>query len=74
MKVIELASNESVWRGLDYYKENWVKDWKQNGPDTYSGEVQGTDLYSIQLDVSHPRRSTCQSQFVKQTRRIFRRS
>lgn len=64
MSLLDLASGDSVWRGLDYYKDKRVKDWQQTGKDTYSGSVQGTKLYHIHLDLSHPRRSTCDCPFA----------
>ena len=64
MPLLDLASGNSVWRGLDYYEEKKVKDWKQIGQDLYSGTVKGTDLYHIHLDIGHPRRSTCDCPFA----------
>ena len=50
MGLIELASSNSFWRGVDYYKSNKVISWKKNDEDTYSGTVKGSDwriLYGI---------------------------
>ena len=30
-KMVELASNNSVWRGMDYYEKNKVIDWTRIG-------------------------------------------
>jgi hypothetical protein len=50
MGLIELASSNSFWRGVDYYKSNKVISWKKNDEDTYSGTVKGSNgriLYGI---------------------------
>ena len=64
MPLLDLASGNSLWRGVDYYKEDRVKDWDQKEPGTYSGTVQGTELYQVHLDIAHPRRSTCSCAFA----------
>ena len=52
MVVIDLASSKSVWRGLDYYKQNKVKSCEDNGDGTYVGVVSGngSEEYHICLD------------------------
>lgn len=62
--ILDLASSNSVWSGEKYYNEKRVVDWEQTGPETYSGTVQGTELYHIHLDLGHPRRSTCDCPFA----------
>lgn len=50
MGLIELASNNSFWRGVDYYENKKVTVWKKNDEDTYSGTVKGSNgriLYGI---------------------------
>ena len=61
MAVIDLASSKSVWRGLDYFKQNKVKSCKDNGDGTYDGVVVGggSEEYHIHLDTTHPRKSSC---------------
>ena len=61
MGLIDIASSKSVWRGLDYYKQNKVLSYEQNEDGTYEGEVQGSgkDNYHVHLDMIHPRSSTC---------------
>ena len=61
MGIIDLASSKSVWRGLDYYKQNKVKSFEPNGDGTYEGAVSGSgkEDYRIHLDMNHPRKSTC---------------
>ena len=38
MGLTEIASGNSVWRGMDYYKEKKVVSWEKTGPETYSDE------------------------------------
>ena len=61
MGLIDIASSKSVWRGLDYYKQNKVISFDQNSDGTYEGEVKGSgkDNYHVHLDMIHPRSSTC---------------
>lgn len=41
MGLIDIASGNSVWRGMDYYKDKKVVSWEKTGPATYSGIVSG---------------------------------
>ncbi len=61
MKIINIASGNSVWRGLDYYKNKKVKKYKQLDEFRYSGEVVGSnnEKYDVILDLEHPRNSKC---------------
>ena len=61
MSIIDLASNKSVWRGIDYYKENRVVSCDEKGKGIYDGKVKGSDgaEYSVHLDLNHPRKSSC---------------
>lgn len=61
MGVIDIASSKSVWRGLDYFKQNKVKSCEDNGDGTYGGSVAGSgkESYNVHLDMVHPRKSTC---------------
>ena len=67
MAVIDLASSKSVWRGLDYYKQNKVKSWEDNCDGTYDGVVvgSGNEEYHIHLDMTHPRKSSCDCPLAK---------
>jgi uncharacterized Zn finger protein len=66
MGLIEIASGNSVWRGMDYYKEKKVVSWEKTGPETYSGRVSGngTEPYIVHIDKQHPRKSTCNCPFA----------
>ena len=72
MGLIELASNNSFWRGVDYYKNDKVIAWRKNDGDTYSGTVKGSNgkLYDVNVDVEHPRKSKCSCPFAKDKRVI----
>ena len=61
MALIDLASSKSVWRGMEYYKQNKVLSCAANADGTYEGEVvgSGTDNYHVHVDLEHPRKSTC---------------
>ena len=59
MSIISSASSSSSWRGLDYYKKNKIKNLKKLNDFEYTSKVIGSETYSVYLDVSHPRRSTC---------------
>ena len=65
MGLIEVASGESVWRGMDYYKEQKVLRWEPAGYEQFDGTVQGESIYQVHLDIAHPRRSTCSCPFAK---------
>ena len=66
MGLIDIASSKSVWRGLDYYKQNKVISYEQNEDGTYDGEVSGSgkNNYHVHLDMVHPRKSTCNCPFA----------
>ena len=66
MAVIDLASSKSVWRGLEYYQQNKVLSCDDNGDGTYEGIVAGSgkDKYKVHLDMTHPRKSTCNCPFA----------
>ena len=59
MGMLEIASYNSFWRGLDYFESKQVKRLTRLSEFIYEAEVEGTDKYNIRLDVNHPRKSTC---------------
>ena len=67
MGLIEIASGNSVWRGMDYYENKKVLSWDKSGNDTYDGTVSGSDgkIYSVHIDKAHPRRSVCNCDFAE---------
>lgn len=72
MGLLEIASNNSFWRGYDYYKNGNVKSYRQIGEYRYEGEVGGSEnsIYSVMIDVEHPKRSTCNCLHAEGTRRV----
>ena len=67
MGLIEMASGNSVWRGMDYYKNKKVIAWEKSGTDTSDGKVSGsgTNKYFVHIDKAHPRKSTCNCPFAE---------
>ena len=59
MGIISLASGNSCWRGLDYYKEKRVVELNKINENEYSSFVKGTNNYNVYLDIKHPRKSSC---------------
>lgn len=41
--LIEIASNNSVWRGMDYYENKKVLSWHKAEDGTYNGVVSGQE-------------------------------
>lgn len=67
MGLIEMASGNSIWRGMDYYKNKKVIAWEKSGTDTYDGKVSGSgnNKYLVHIDKAHPRKSTCNCPFAE---------
>lgn len=72
MKVINIASSNSTWRGLDYYKEKKISSYNKIDEFRYEGKVKGSsnDIYSIFLDIEHPKKSKCDCPHAKDKRII----
>jgi len=64
MGLIEIASGNSVWRGMDYYNNKKVASVEKTSTTTYDGTVKGTKLYHVHVDLEHPRKSTCTCPFA----------
>ena len=64
IKFLQLASASSLWRGMDYFKENRVQSFSPTVVG-YDGIIIGSDLYHASIDIAHPRRSTCDCPFAK---------
>lgn len=67
MGLIETASGNSVWRGMEYYEKKKVISWESTGATTYSGIVSGSngEKYTVCIDKKHPRKSTCNCAFAE---------
>ena len=72
MGVLECASNASTWRGYDYYTERKVVSCEEIRPRVYAAAVQGSghEPYSVELNLDHPRKSTCSCAFARGRRVI----
>jgi len=71
MGLINVASGNSVWRGLDYSKDKRVSHYKKVSETEYEGIVIGTDKnYNIWMDINHPRKSKCDCPHAKDKRII----
>lgn len=72
MGLIEMASGNSVWRGMDYYESKMVCSWKKSGEEAYDGVVSGSEenKYSVYIDKIHPRKSSCNCPFAEGRRVI----
>lgn len=72
MGLIEMASDNSVWRGMDYYERKMVCSWKKSGEEAYDGVVSGSEgnKYSVHIDKMHPRKSSCNCPFAEGRRII----
>ena len=64
MGLIDLASSNSLWRGVDYYQSKNVKNIKKISDDEYNSIVSGTEEYNVHIDINHPRKSTCTCPFA----------
>jgi uncharacterized Zn finger protein len=72
MSIWSLASNASVWRGYDYYKQGKVISYKTLGDEIYESFIRGSvdTLYHTVIDVAHPRKSHCDCPFAEGKRVI----
>ena len=70
MGLIDLASSNSLWRGIDYYQSKNVKKIKKISDDEYNSIVSGTEEYNVHIDINHPRKSTCTCPFASGRRVI----
>lgn len=61
MGILDCASATSILRGHDYYKEKKVASLAEIDKNIYYSIVEGSssELYSVRLNVDHPRRSKC---------------
>lgn len=66
MRLIDLATGNTVWRGIDSYREHKVISWEKTGPYTYDGIVAGSEnnRFNVHIDTKRPKRSTCNCKFA----------
>lgn len=70
MGIMSLASGNSCWRGLDYYKAKKIIELNKVNENVYESVVEGTDNYNVHLDIEHPRKSMCDCPLAKGKRII----
>ena len=64
MALIDLASSNSLWRGIDYYQSNKVKEIEKINDNEYKSIVSGSSDYNVFINLNHPRKSTCSCPFA----------
>lgn len=71
MGLLNIASNNSVWRGLDYYNSKKVKEFSKVSNYEYEGLVLGNNKeYNTFINIEHPRKSRCNCKHAKDKRII----
>lgn len=70
MGIIALASGNSCWRGLDYFKDKKVIKLNKINESEYLSIVNGSNNYNVYLNIEHPRKSTCDCPLAKGKRII----
>ena len=67
MGLISIASGSSTWRGLDYYKEKKIVNYKKISDFEYTGNASGNnkEKYNVFMDIEHPRKSQCDCPHAK---------
>ena len=66
MDFIRSASGKSIWRGYYYYDENRATVTRRVSATIIQGTVSGSsaNLYSVEIDLAHPKRSKCDCPFA----------
>ena len=69
MGLKELSSYNSRWRGYDYYKNKKVLSIQKVSDTEYNSIVKGSygDNYNVHIDTEHPRKSSCNCPYAKDT-------
>ena len=70
MALIDLASSNSLWRGIDYYQSNKVKEIEKINDNEYKSIVSGSSDYNVFINLNHLRKSTCSCPFAEGRRVI----
>lgn len=71
MSFYSIASDKSIWRGYDYYKDGKIRFCNKITNTEFVGACAGNDgeEYEIYIDTEHPKRSTCTCPHAEGTRR-----
>lgn len=72
MKLLNLASNQSFWRGVNYHHENRIISSKKIDEGCYQGKIRGSNdaIYDVTINIVHPKKSTCNCPFAEGRRVI----
>ena len=72
MALLDLASGQSFWKGMDYYEKKRVEKVLQINPQLFESEVKGSqgNIYHVTMDTKHPKKSTCNCPFAEGRRVI----
>ena len=72
MGLINIASGNSTWRGLDYYKENKVSNYKKTSDSECEGIVNGSNgkKYNVFINMEHTKKKKCDCPHAKDKRII----
>ena len=72
MGLINIASSNSILRGLEYYKDKKVTEYIKINNYEYEGKVIGNNnkKYNTTINIEHPRKSTCNCLHAKDKRVI----
>ena len=70
--LVRLASGQSCWKGLHYFRNGRVRSFSQVSDMTFEGIVDGSEgrQYHVHIDVEHPRKSHCDCPFAEGRRVI----
>lgn len=71
MSFYSIASDKSIWRGYDYYKDGKIRFCDKITNTEFVGACAGSngEEYEIYIDTEHPKRSTCTCPHAEGTRR-----
>ena len=72
MGLLNISSANSIWKGLDYYQNKKVIDYRKITNYEYIGTVEGTTKkkYNVSINIEHPRKSVCNCPHAKDKRVI----
>ncbi len=61
MGLLDLASGASLWRGYEYYTNNYIFEVEKLSETEYVGKSKGSykKSYDVKIDTAHPRKSSC---------------
>lgn len=71
MSFYSIASDKSIWRGYDYYKDGKIRFCDKITDTEFVGVCAGSngEAYEIYIDTEHPKRSTCTCPHAEGARR-----